>query len=74
MAHNLNIFPGQFYWDRTLGNRLVLRSYKPNHPLSKKDCYVLNEILFIGHTPVTRIGETPIQKANVWNVDTGAAF
>jgi serine/threonine protein phosphatase 1 len=33
-----------------------------------------NEI-YIGHTPVTKIGETtPIQMANVWNVDTGAAF
>jgi serine/threonine protein phosphatase 1 len=31
--------------------------------------------IFIGHTPVTRIGQTvPVQKANIWNVDTGAAF
>ena len=33
-----------------------------------------NEI-YIGHTPVSRIRETiPMQKATVWNVDTGAAF
>ena len=33
-----------------------------------------NEI-FIGHTPVTYIGkEVPVNFANVWNVDTGAAF
>jgi serine/threonine protein phosphatase 1 len=31
--------------------------------------------IFIGHTPVSRIGKTtPVQMANVWNVDTGAAF
>ena len=33
-----------------------------------------NEI-YIGHTPVTRLEQTiPVQMANVWNVDTGAAF
>jgi serine/threonine protein phosphatase 1 len=31
--------------------------------------------IYIGHTPVTKIKETtPINKACVWNVDTGAAF
>ena len=31
--------------------------------------------IYIGHTPVTRLGETmPLQCANVWNIDTGAAF
>jgi serine/threonine protein phosphatase 1 len=29
----------------------------------------------IGHTPVTRIGETETcKKACIWNIDTGAAF
>jgi serine/threonine protein phosphatase 1 len=33
-----------------------------------------NEI-YIGHTPVTQINSTiPVNKANIWNVDTGAAF
>jgi serine/threonine protein phosphatase 1 len=33
-----------------------------------------NEI-YIGHTPVTKINKSiPIQMANVWNIDTGAAF
>ena len=37
--------------------------------------FTLYKEIYIGHTPVTRIGETiPIQKACVWNVDTGAAF
>ena len=31
--------------------------------------------IYIGHTPVTRIAkDKPTQMANVWNVDTGAAF
>jgi serine/threonine protein phosphatase 1 len=31
--------------------------------------------IYIGHTPVTRIGKTtPTRFANVWNIDTGAAF
>jgi serine/threonine protein phosphatase 1 len=31
--------------------------------------------IYIGHTPVTKIEETaPVNKACVWNVDTGAAF
>jgi serine/threonine protein phosphatase 1 len=36
---------------------------------------VLFDEIFIGHTPVTRIGEDkPVNIANLWNVDTGAAF
>jgi len=35
----------------------------------------LYDEIYIGHTPVTQIGKTvPTQMANVWNVDTGAAF
>ncbi|MCK5443534.1 MAG: serine/threonine protein phosphatase, partial [Maribacter sp.] len=31
--------------------------------------------IYIGHTPVTRMGRTtPQNAANVWNIDTGAAF
>ncbi|PHK27906.1 metallophosphatase, partial [Nostoc linckia z16] len=37
--------------------------------------FTLYKEIFIGHTPVTRIGQTvPVNMANVWNVDTGAAF
>ncbi|RZJ71145.1 MAG: serine/threonine protein phosphatase, partial [Flavobacterium sp.] len=37
--------------------------------------FTLYKEIFIGHTPVTRIGKmVPVQMANVWNVDTGAAF
>jgi serine/threonine protein phosphatase 1 len=35
---------------------------------------IYNEI-YIGHTPVSKIEQTiPIQKACIWNIDTGAAF
>lgn len=35
---------------------------------------IYNEI-FIGHTPTTRMGITiPMNAANVWNIDTGAAY
>ncbi|MFD1094632.1 metallophosphoesterase family protein [Salegentibacter chungangensis] len=65
-----------FYWDRTLWETAV--SLNPemenSHHFYPKRLQLFEEI-FIGHTPVTRIGEEePVQKANVWNVDTGAAF
>ena len=65
-----------FYWDRTLWE-LVL-SLDPG--LKTTDAYYPKRLshyseIYIGHTPVTRIGKTtPINAANVWNVDTGAAF
>ena len=69
-------FPRLFYWDRTLWETAL----SLNPTLSKDNLYypkrftLYNEI-YIGHTPTTRINETiPIQKACVWNIDTGAAF
>ena len=69
-------FPGLFYWDRTLWETALSfdNKMKPDHPFYPKRFTLYNEV-FIGHTPVTRIGETtPVQKANIWNIDTGAAF
>ena len=69
-------FPGLFYWDRTLWETALSFDIrmKPDHPFYAKRFTLYNEI-FIGHTPVSRIGNTtPVQKPNVWNVDTGAAF
>lgn len=69
-------FPKLFYWDRTLWETAL--SLDPN--LTPDDVlypkrFTLYKEIFIGHTPVTRIGKTvPVQKACVWNVDTGAAF
>jgi serine/threonine protein phosphatase 1 len=69
-------FPKLFYWDRTLWETALSLdiSIKPNDLLYPKRLTLYNEI-YIGHTPVTRINQTvPVQKACVWNVDTGAAF
>ena len=69
-------FPGLFYWDRTLWETALAldKTMKTDDMFYPKRLTLYKEI-YIGHTPVTRIGETtPVQKANVWNVDTGAAF
>ena len=69
-------FAKSFYWDRTLWEMAL--SLNPQIPESDyrypKRLSHYKEI-YIGHTPVTRIGETvPVRAANVWNIDTGAAF
>lgn len=69
-------FPKLFYWERTLWEMALaldksLTVASTNYPRRLK----LYKEIYIGHTPVTQIGKTiPIQMANVWNVDTGAAF
>ena len=69
-------FPKLFYWDRTLWESALALD-----PSISKDSWLyprrltLYDEVYIGHTPVTRIGETiPVRKACIWNVDTGAAF
>lgn len=69
-------FTRMFYWERTLWETALAldESLDHDHPQYPKRFTLYKEI-FIGHTPVVRIGETtPINKANIWNVDTGAAF
>ncbi|GHC43581.1 metallophosphoesterase family protein [Ulvibacter litoralis] len=69
-------FEKMVYWDRTLWELVCSldASLPINHPKYPKRLLHFKEI-FIGHTPVTRIGETiPVNFANVWNLDTGAAF
>lgn len=69
-------FTKTFYWDRTLWELAL--ALDPN--LSPEDRFYPQRLtnykeIFIGHTPVVRIGRTtPLNAANVWNVDTGAAF
>ena len=69
-------FKPLFYWDRTLWETAL--ALDPN--LSKEAISYPNRLniykeIYIGHTPVTKINETiPVNKACVWNVDTGAAF
>ena len=69
-------FPKSFYWDRTLWETaLALDKNMKTSDLSYPKRLLLYDEIYIGHTPVTRINQTiPIQKANVWNLDTGAAF
>lgn len=64
------------YWDRTLWEMVCamdvdLPEYDERYPKRLKQ---FKEI-YIGHTPVTRIGsEVPANFANVHNMDTGAAY
>lgn len=68
--------PTPFYWDRTLWEMAMsldpkLKPGDTNYPKRLE----LFKMIFIGHTPVTRIGkDKPVNFANVYNVDTGAAF
>ncbi|NMH26602.1 metallophosphoesterase family protein [Flavobacterium silvaticum] len=69
-------FPKMLYWERTLWETALALDPK----LSAADVtypkrFKVYREVFIGHTPVTRIGEnTPQNRANIWNIDTGAAF
>lgn len=69
-------FPRMFYWDRTLWETaLALNPLLESDDVLYPKRFNHYKEIFIGHTPVTRIGQTvPVQKANIWNVDTGAAF
>ena len=65
-----------FYWDRTLWEMVCAMNLEISREdlLYPKRLKLFKEI-FIGHTPTTRLNSTePINKANVWNIDTGAAF
>lgn len=69
-------FPRLFFWERTLWETALAldKSLAADNPAYPKRLTLYKEI-YIGHTPVTRIDMTvPVQMANVWNVDTGAAF
>lgn len=69
-------YPRLLFWERTLWETALAldKSMDCSDPMYPKRLNLYKEI-FIGHTPVTRIGKTiPVQMANVWNIDTGAAF
>ena len=69
-------YSNMVYWDRTLWEMACAMDTdlsKDNDRYPKR--LKLFKEIYIGHTPVTRIGfDKPINIANVWNVDTGAAF
>lgn len=64
------------YWDRSLWEMALCMD--PN--IAKDDLRYPNRLklykeIFIGHTPTDRLGKhVPINAANVWNVDTAAAY
>ncbi len=69
-------FEKLFYWDRTLWE--LAKSLDPKlTPIDKNYPKRLTHYkeIFIGHTPLSKVGEAvPLKAANVWNLDTGAAF
>jgi serine/threonine protein phosphatase 1 len=73
---NFEYFPKLFYWDRTLWETaLALDPNMKSDHLYYPKRFTLYKEIYIGHTPVSRIGKTtPVQKANIWNIDTSAAF
>lgn len=69
-------FEEYLYWDRTLWEMVMAmdKSITPTDIRYPKRLLHHTEI-FIGHTPVTNFGfNKPTNFANVWNIDTGAAF
>ncbi len=69
-------YPRLLYWDRTLWETAValdgtIAKDDVNYPRR----FLQYHEIYIGHTPVTKIGESvPTKRANVWNIDTGAGF
>jgi serine/threonine protein phosphatase 1 len=63
-------------WDRTLWELALAKdpAISPESPYYPKRLQLFSEI-FIGHTPTLFVGENlPMNRCNVWNIDTGAAF
>lgn len=65
-----------FYWDRTLWEMAL----STPEDIEKDNIYYpkrlkLYDEIYIGHTPVIRFNtDKPMNKHNVWNIDTGAGF
>ena len=69
-------FQELFYTDRSLWEMLIVmdKSIEKDSVFYPKRLQHYKEI-YIGHTPTTNYNEpSPINIANVWNIDTGAAF
>ncbi|MGB1295163.1 MAG: metallophosphoesterase family protein [Flavobacteriales bacterium] len=70
-------YTSNYRWDRTLWEMALsidpsIQTYSAYYPERLK----LFKEIFIGHTPTTNYNsiDFPMHRANVWNVDTGAAF
>lgn len=69
-------YASNYYFDRTLWEMAVSMNpeIKPDDPDYPKRLKHYKEI-YVGHTPTTNFGfDTPMHKANIWNIDTGAGF
>lgn len=70
------VYESNYTWDRTLWETALAIGTRNNikdefYPQRLK----LFSEMFIGHTPTTNYGiKVPMQAANLWNLDTGAAF
>jgi serine/threonine protein phosphatase 1 len=79
----------QPYFEDEAGNLYVHGGYEPTSPIATQDPFELiwNRDLwrygqeahhyaecFIGHTPTPPLCSVPCQRANVWNLDQGAAY
>lgn len=66
-------FEQMFYWDRTLWELATVVESCDKHELPKRLGHYSE--IFIGHTPLSKEEFTrPEKRANIWNIDTGAAF
>lgn len=69
-------YANSYWWDRTLWETAIALDPQipTNSVLYPKRLNIYKEI-YIGHTPTLHIGkDKPVFAANVWNMDTGAAF
>ncbi|MDO3693888.1 metallophosphoesterase family protein [Wenyingzhuangia sp. chi5] len=68
-------FTKMFYWDRSLWETALASRNLPLEDDFYPERLKLYKEIFIGHTALSKINiNQPYQAANVWNVDTGAAF
>lgn len=69
-------YASNFTWDRTLWETAIsLDDRIPKDSVIYPKRLKLFKEIYIGHTPTLYIGKyEPVNAANVWNMDTGAAF
>ena len=69
-------YESNFLWDRTLWETALAADDRipRDSPFFPERLRLFREI-YIGHTPTTNYGfDVPMQRCNVWNLDTGSAF
>lgn len=69
-------FGNLVFWDRTLWEMAKSLDHSiPRDSFRYPERLKLFSEIYIGHTALTKIGTTiPVNYANLWNIDTGAAF